>query len=169
MKEVLVIPTMQEGVFLRQHASSQDDFDLCNAVWENPSHVNNFGNPVSQRYSSLRTARAHRLDTELLGWTCMGIRDSQTGLKGNIESRPNADIAEETEIGIWLRASATGQNFATLAMESMIKHLRVQYSRIYTRVHVDNERSIKLMERVGMAATGVIPRPQGDAIIFDVL
>lgn len=163
MSEVLRIDTERQGVILRQHSNEVDDMACFEAIQEDPSHVNIYGNRVAERYSTLDEARKTRLNAgdELL----MGIWDNGS-FKGNVEAIPNEDKTE-AEIAVWLRASATGHGYATLAIKTMTEYLKSKFNRVFAEVHENNQASLELMKRAGYKKVGEVERSWGHAIVFE--
>src|SRR5688572_20752528 len=116
MKEVLVLPTERPTVVLRELATAQDDIDYLAGIKEDPAHVDNYLNEVASRYGTLEKVRDARLNAG--DDIRMGIRDIGD-FKGGIGARVDEEDKTQTEIGLWLRRSATGQGYATLAIKAL--------------------------------------------------
>lgn len=163
MTETLVLPTEQDGVILQQFTTLDDDSAYIEAVEENRDHLSRHGDATSRKYKTRDDVTYRRLNAgnELR----MGIwADNQ--LKGGLTATPKKHGAE-VEIGYWLRYSAQGNGYATLAVKAITAYLRPQYPRIYAEVHIDNELSAKVMERAHYRATKSVVRKWGEAVVFE--
>jgi RimJ/RimL family protein N-acetyltransferase len=165
MAEHLIILTDRENVLLRELATAQDDIAYFEAIEEDRDHLNRYGNQIAQKYETLKAVRDRRLTagSDLR----MGIWDNEDELKGMISGRPNHN-GTEAEIGYWLRASAVGNGYATLAVNAMAAYLRPKYARVFAEVHFENIASGRVLERAGFVKTDVDIRKWGPTVIYEL-
>lgn len=60
-----------------------------------------------------------------------------------------------------------GNGYATLAVKALTEYLMSRSSRVFAEVRVDNEPSIKVMERSGCHRRAVVDRDWGRVIVFE--
>jgi len=72
------------------------------------------------------------------------------------------DLAHEVELGWRLRRDAWGHGFATEAATRALEEgfARLGLTRIISLVHVENARSRRVAERIGLAFDRVVPHPR---------
>lgn len=155
MKEVLILPTDREDVILRELATPADDIVYFEAVQENPEHVDNYLNEVASKYDTLEKVRDRRLNAG--DDIRMGIWHNDE-FTGSISARVNEDDKTQAEIGLWLRKSAVGHGYATLAIRALTTHVRSRFARVFAEVHPNNEASINALGRAGYHQTDVVER-----------
>ncbi len=163
MKEALVLPTERPGLVLRELATEADDLIYFNAVQEVREHVDNYGNSVASVYDSLEKVRNARLSPGLD--VRMGIWDSGD-FKGSISARTDDDVTE-AQIGYWLKQSAVGNGYATLAVKALTPFVKPRFARVLAEVNIDNTPSLKVMERAGYIRRGLEFKRWGLAVIFE--
>jgi len=163
MPEVLILPTERDDVVLRQLATPADDIAYFNAAQEDPDHVDNYGNRVASVYTSIELVRDRRLsageDIRMGIW-------AEEDFKGAISARFK-EGSPDTEIGYWLKKSATGNGYATLALKAITDHIVNTVPRIYAEVNVENIASINVLERAGYKPKMEVDRFWGRAIVFE--
>jgi RimJ/RimL family protein N-acetyltransferase len=163
MKTALELPTEMEGVVLRELVTSADDEAYFAAIDVSREHLSQYGDTTSARYPTLGKVKESRaLYSNRLR---LGIW-AEDDFVGTIDARPN-EAKSEAEIGFWLRADATGNGYATIALKALTDHLLPDYKRILTEVHVDNDRSARVMRRAGFKLIGGVIRAWGPALIFE--
>ncbi|HEX4774895.1 MAG TPA: GNAT family N-acetyltransferase [Candidatus Saccharimonadales bacterium] len=163
-KEMVIIPTVREGLILRQLALPSDDEAYYEAVWENPEHVDNYENTVSPKYTRIDDVRQARLEAG--NSLRMGIWDGEHFV-GMIKAKVDEGKDAEVEIGYWLRASAVGNGHATLAVQALAAHVNPLYPRVFAVVHKDNQKSADVLTRSGFAPTYETEKEWGPAVVFE--
>lgn len=142
----LMLRTESPSVYLRQHMTEADDLACVEAVQEDPAHVDQFNNCVTGLYPSLEVATGNRTRMSIDGHLALGIWDDDNQLKGNVSALISKDKTE-AKLEYWLRASATGHGYATLAVSALTDHLLKKHDRVFAEVHVDNYPSRDVMDR----------------------
>jgi predicted acetyltransferase len=165
VKEVLTLPTEREGLILRELATKADDFAYLEAINEDREHVDQYCNAVAKKYKCIADVTRARLEAG--DKIRMGIWNVKTFV-GTVNADPNEDKTE-TEIGYWLRASAVGNGYATLAVKSLVAHVSPMFPRVFAEVHVDNQKSANVLERSGFQTTDIVERSWGHAIVFELI
>lgn len=163
MSEVLTITTEEPNVVLRAWSSYEDDMAYFEAVDEDREHLSHHGDATARKYPNVKEVKERRLDDS--EHIRLGIWD-ENSLKGSITAKPDLDKSE-VEIGYWLRASATGNGYATIAVKPLTAFLNPTYRRVFAEVHIDNSDSAKVLQRAGYIRTGVLKRDWGSAIVFE--
>jgi RimJ/RimL family protein N-acetyltransferase len=148
---------------VQELATSDDDKAYFEAVEEDRAHLSQFGETTAKYYKTLQDVRERRMI--ISNKIRLGIWDSES-FKGTVNAQPNEDKSE-VEVGYWLRASAVGNGYATLAVKALTDHLTPRFDRVFAEVHMENEPSIKVMRRAGYAEVGRVDRDWGNAIIFE--
>ena len=165
---VLVIETEHKGVLLRELASDEDDKFYLEALQEDPQHVDNYLNLVASRFDTLDKVRERRLTAG--DDIRMGIWDGDR-LVGGISFRVSEENKSQAELGYWLRKSAVGHGYATLAAKALTHYASPRFDRIFAEVHPDNTASQKVLERSGYHQSGVVEREWSgvkvEALVFD--
>ena len=160
---MLILPTEQADVYLREWVTSEDDQAFFEAVDENREHLGQYGDLTGSKYQSVEDVRDRRLAATIE--LRMGIwYDGQA--KGGLTATPEPDTSE-IEIGYWLRYSAQKHGYATLAVKTLTMYIRPKYDRVFAEVHVDNIKSAAVMRRAGYTAVGQVVRGWGPAIVFE--
>src|SRR3954454_22829207 len=152
----MVLGTDRNGLTLRRLAGGRDDVAYFEAQSESPEHIAAFGNTVDETLAEVAEARLNTFGKVLLG-----IWDGDR-LVGKASIHPHGN--GEMEVGYWLRPSALGHGYATIAVRSMTAYLKPTSSRVFAEVRVDNESSIRVMERSGYSRVEVIDRNWGRVI-----
>ena len=149
---------------LRELTTHADDEALVEVVSEDIGHVDMYGNVVSSKYLTTDAAATARSSDS--GELRLGIWDTDTFV-GMISSRLGVS-KKEAEIEYWLRASAIGRGYATLAVEAITKYLAPKYKRLFAEVHVEHQKSADVLVRVGYHLIGEVERDWGRALIFEL-
>lgn len=164
MSEALSLATEKPGVVLHELVSPYDDLALFDAIEEDREHLSRAGNDIAEKYpnpGAVRKAREENPEKKLR----LGIWDNDR-LVGMIGAKPSEDESA-TEIGYWLRASATGNGYATVAVKALTQYVRPRFPRVFAEVHIDNPASARVLERAGYTKTGETIRDWGPADIFE--
>jgi RimJ/RimL family protein N-acetyltransferase len=167
-KPVLVIETEREGLVLKELSSGEDDRVYLEALQEDPQHVDNYLNRVASIYDTLEkvTERRHTAGDDIR----MGIWDGDR-LVGGISFRVSEEDKSQAELGYWLRKSAVGHGYATLATKALTHYVSPRFDKIFAEVHPDNIASQKVLERSGYHQSGVVERDWSGvkvaALVFD--
>lgn len=163
-KQIIQLDTSKPGVFLRELATPADDQIFFDSLQEDPDHVNNFGNSVANTYDTLEKVRDRRLS---VGKDIrLGIWDGNQ-FKGCIGGRVNDNDESQIEIGYWLRKSAVGHGYATVATQAITSFLSSKYERVFAEVNEDNIASAKVLERAGYTQTAEVDRDWGHMKVFE--
>lgn len=160
---ILSLPTERPGVTVRELATAGDDIAYFEAIHEDREHVDQYGNTFSWQYPTVEAVRNARLAPNLK--LRMGVWDEDS-FKGTVNAEPNVSGAS-AEVGYWLRASATGHGYATLALRALTDFLEPTYERLFAEIHRENVPSMLVAERAGYHAAGTAIRAWGQAVIFE--
>lgn len=147
MNEVLVIPTEQVGIVLRQLATEADDIAYFEAVDANREHLSQFGDRTAEKYQTLEDVTNARLSAG--DKVRMGIWDGDTFV-GTVNATPDD---EGVEIGYWLDSRHTGHGYATLAAKALGGHVAQRYPKVHADVIEVNVASVRVLERAGYRQT----------------
>jgi RimJ/RimL family protein N-acetyltransferase len=167
MKDVLTLSTERDGLILRQLATRADDVAYLEAIDEDREHLSKLGNVIAEKYKTVADithARTKAIDEGVI-W--MGIWDKDE-FKGEISAHPKEE-GTAAELGYWLKVSATGNGYATLAVKTLTSYLMLRFKKVFAEVHIKNAPSIRVMERAGYANSGIVDREWGKAIVFEAL
>lgn len=160
---ILVLPTDQPDLVLRQLATSEDDAALAAAINENPDYASQFGNTLVTNLGTEEKAAAAR---QKAGDAIrMGIWQDDV-LVGLISATPKR-ANQEAEIGYFVRESASGNGIAKLALRSLAGYVRPRFGRVYADVHPKNQASAKVLQGSGFAKTARRKRPWGTADVYE--
>lgn len=165
MSEALILKTERDGVILRELSTNEDDIAYFEAIEEDREHLSRHGNRIAEKYKTLEDVRLRRLTSG--SDLRMGIWDEDNEFKGMVSGRPNEE-GTEAEIGLWLRASATGHGYATIAVKAIAAYLKPRYPRVFAETHTENTASSNVLQRAGLVKTGDATREWGPALIFDL-
>ncbi|HYH75730.1 MAG TPA: GNAT family N-acetyltransferase [Candidatus Saccharimonadales bacterium] len=117
------------------------------ALDANREFLQQYGNDTGARYPTLASAEAaiatYKDTVQSTGELWMGIWHDFT-LIGSIDARPYLD---GQEIGYWLGEQYTGRGYATTAVKSLVRYLKVKNESIYARVDARHLASIGVLER----------------------
>ena len=166
MKSPLTIETEIPGVYLRELASLADDYAYFDAICENPAHLSQFGDDTAGKYQSFEDVQLRRMESRDTDELRMGIWNEEKFV-GFVKAAPSED-GNEAEIGYFLRASATGHGYATVAVRALSEYVRPNYNRVFAEVHAQNEKSMWVLDRAGFWLVGVERREWGTAVIFEL-
>jgi RimJ/RimL family protein N-acetyltransferase len=135
----------EDGLVLKQYTTPEDDVAYMDIQDRNREHIAEFGNKI---YTAEEATEA-RLNPN--GIIRMGIwkKDKLIG-----EISVTSLDSGEAETGIWLAKDATGQGYATSALNTVTKYANSRFSRVVAEIDVKNEKSIDLYKRVGYYLTG---------------
>lgn len=160
---ILVLPTDQPDLVLRQLATTEDDAALAAAINENPDYASQFGNTLVTNLGTEEKAAAAR---EKAGDAIrMGIWQ-EGELVGLISATPKKG-KQKAEIGYFVRESASGNGIAKLALRSLSNYVSPRFDRVYADVHPDNEASAKVLKGSGFSKTARRKRPWGIADVYE--
>ncbi len=163
MPDPLVLHT-EEGLFLRQYSSPEDDLTYLKVQNENLEHIAEFGNKIYKTLDEVKEARLNPngiirvgiwKEDVLIGEACIASKDG-----------------EEAEMGIWITKAVTGHGYATSVMKTLTAYAISKYRRVFAEVDVDNINSINLLRRVGYCEKEpgrVVRRKWGRALVFDAI
>src|SRR5580692_3179345 len=155
---LLILTTEQEGLVIRQLSTEADDLAYFEAQNEDPEHITRFDNTLYKTLEDVKKARENTKEKLILG-----IWSGKT-LVGKVSFRPSEDGAE-AEIGYWLRPSAVGKGYATLATKALTLFLISKYKRVFAEVHVDNQNSANVLRRAGyLQKPGIVNRKWGPCL-----
>ncbi|HVV66683.1 MAG TPA: GNAT family N-acetyltransferase [Candidatus Saccharimonadales bacterium] len=162
MSRTLRLETARPEVTVRELTTIYDDRAYFEAIHEDRQHVDQYANFVSWKYPTVEAVTMARLTNGPK--LRMGIWEKED-LKGAINALPREN--GEAEIGYWLRKSAVGHGYATLALTALTAFLQPPYSRLYAEVHPDNQPSVDVLRRSGYIAAGAADREWGPALVFE--
>ncbi|HTE57262.1 MAG TPA: GNAT family N-acetyltransferase [Verrucomicrobiae bacterium] len=145
MQEPVIIPTLREGVELRQLATEADDAAYYDAVRASQEHLHEFGNETLLAYPDLDAVAQARLNPANPEKLRMGIWDGDTFV-GSANLTPQGNVAE---IGYWLDARHTGQGYATLAAKAITAYALRSYPTVTAETMDGNNASAKVLARAG--------------------
>lgn len=118
--------------------------------------------PTPEGVRSWWTPMAAMTIDQAVRWLALAIEVKTLGrVVGNVGLRTeNANSHRQALIGWLLGKAFEGQGYATKAVTALINHRFVseRFHRAYARTAADNERSWRLMERVGMRREGYFIR-----------
>jgi len=150
MNQILVLPTEQEAVVLRQ-LTIEDAPAYFNAVDANREHLSQFGDTTAQKYPTLESVQESILNPTNPDKLRLGIWDEDTFV-GSINLTPEED-GSEAEIGYWLDARHTGKGYATVATRALANYAKNKFPKVRAEVAEGNEASVRVLERVGFEQT----------------
>jgi RimJ/RimL family protein N-acetyltransferase len=158
--EPISLETGVPGLVLTQMLTEADDqayFELQNA---NLDYWQEFGNAIDQTPQSVRERRLEHGDGRFGIW----LDDKLVGMVG-YSTKHSPD---EVEIGILLDKEAAGHGYGSEAVRTLTNYAVHRFKRVYAEVSPDNERSIRLLKRVGYQSSRKISqRDWGPALVFD--
>jgi ribosomal-protein-alanine N-acetyltransferase len=151
MKEILIIPTKQDGVYLRELAQESDDAALFGLFEANREFWAPFAEDMLAMHGTLKDVVDSREMAELEGELRVGLWKNEQLLGWISIMDYSDDPAVGNWLGVWLDEHATGQGNATAAVEAVVEHIRSSRTNkdIATTTNPDNIAAIKLLERVG--------------------
>lgn len=164
LNEALRLTTDKPDVTLREFSNLQDDkayYELINA---NRSHLSQYGDATSRKYPTLESVIDARKNAD--DKLRMGIWHDETDLVGTVNATPD-DTGTAAELGYLLRADATGNGYATIALRAFVNYIKPRFARVFAEVHEMNMPSIAVMQRVGFEEAARVKRDWGPAIIFE--
>lgn len=105
----------------------------------------------SHRHIAFLKERILKTYPKGLGYWSIFLKDNPTRFLGWIHLLPVQDDRQATEIGWRLMYSAWGNGYATEAARAIIAYTfkKTNFSRIVAYTHYANNRSIKMMDRLG--------------------
>jgi RimJ/RimL family protein N-acetyltransferase len=131
-----------------------DDAEAWHAIWGDPEVIW-WG--ASDSFEKSRAGLARLLEREAgwpdgIGWLAVRLR-GQEEIIGDVLLQP-APFAEGIEIGWHFRRHAWGSGFATEASRAMLDRAFAECvcDRIYAIVALENARSLRIVEKLGMPA-----------------
>jgi RimJ/RimL family protein N-acetyltransferase len=163
MLQHLLIYTESPDVLLREFLSDEDDATFFQAVNENREHLSQLGDATSRRFQTVEDVRRSRLRHGTL--IRLGIWHTNGQLLGAITATPYKN-KHGVEIGYWLRASAVGNGYATIAVQAFTSYLRSKFGRVFAEVHIENTKSKNVLLRAGYVSTEIKKQRWGVVEIF---
>lgn len=162
MNSVLVLPTERPNLELRQ-LTIDDAETYFEAVDTSREHLSQYGDSTSLKYPTLESVLSSFDTAKNPDKLRLGIWDD-TAFVGSVNATP--DDHTGAEIGYWLRESAVGNGYMTLAVKALTQHLKKEFEPVYAHVHVDNAASTSVLERVGYQPIDQIAVDWGLATLF---
>lgn len=163
MARRLQLPTDNPDIVLINRTTIEEDEALFALFEENREHLRE---PTDNEedldfFPTLESVTQARIDNPYM--LRMGIWYKRDTMVGEIVSvRPG--IRNESEIGYMLREDATGNGYATMAVRALTEHLIGEYERIIARTHIENTRSIRVLERAGYVEAS---RGQDGVLVYE--
>jgi len=164
MNEALTLQTENPDVVLRLMSDRQDDAAFFEAVEEDRGHLCQNGNDIGRRYLTVDDVTSARETAQHS--QRFGIWDKERFV-GGINASMNPRNEAEVVIGYWLRKSAIGHGYASMAVRALTASLREHHSRIFAEIHLLNKDSMRVMQRTGYRAEAFAIRKWGPAIVFE--
>ncbi len=150
MSEVLVLPTEEPSLTLRQLATEEDDKAYYDSVIASREHLMPFESVTVMKYPTLESVTAARVDPLNPNKLRMGIWHNENTFVGSINLLPGAN---EAEIGYWLDVRHTGHGYATFASKALAGYAAERHQRVFATVDPENIASQKVLERSGFEQT----------------
>ena len=158
--EPIRIETGVPGLILVQMLTVEDDqayFELQNA---NLDYWLEFGNAIDESPDVVKERRLEHGDGRFGIW----LEGKLIGMVG-YSTKHNKG---EAEIGVLIDKEAVGHGYAATAVKTLTVYAKLRFSRVYAEVAPNNERSIKLLHRVGYQTSGrTVLRDWGEALVFE--
>jgi ribosomal-protein-alanine N-acetyltransferase len=170
------LPIIRTGR-LALHPWTAEDLDILHSFWTVPEVRRVlWDDTVITREVSERVLNSH-LATQArdgIGFWIIFVSDSHFSTVPGFCGFRYIDDGSDIELLYGLRGEHWGKGFATEASHAIIEYLWVStgFTRLYARADPPNERSVRVMQRLGMlqevtggpVVTYVLPRPTGLAI-----
>lgn len=160
-KEIIVIPTDREGLYLRQYALPSDDKAYFELQSVNRDYWAEYGNKI---YETLAEVKQARLNPKLLKF---GYWDGGT-LIGDLCI--DSEDGKQAELGISLDKKMSGRGLASSAFSALTAYALDHFERVFAEVDQNNQRSIAMLERAGYSQPTpgrVVKRDWGDALVYE--
>ena len=157
-----------ETTRLRLRTVTTADAEFFLRLLNEPSWLENIGD---RGVSSREDAERYIMDTvrapyQALGYGMYAVQPKSTTLPIGICGLVKRDFLPAPDLGVALLPEFAGQGYATEAARAVLLHAqdRLGIERLYALVRHGNQRSVRLLERLGFHREGLCPTPQGTEV-----
>jgi RimJ/RimL family protein N-acetyltransferase len=154
-----------ETLRLRLRTVTAADAEFFLRLLNEPSWLENIGD---RGVRSREDAERYIMDTvrapyQALGYGMYAVQRKSTTLPIGICGLVKRDFLPAPDLGVALLPDFAGQGYATEAARAVILHARgkLGIERLYALVQRGNQRSVRLLERLGFHREGPCPTPPG--------
>ena len=151
----IIIPAHHFGIILRQF-TIEDAPHIFALIDNNRDHFKQFGDTTSDKYPTQKSVVESILRPKNLNRLRFGIWDKQGQLLGSINLTPDEDNHKQGELGYYLSPNHTGRGHMINSLQTLVTYAftKLEYKKLYGKVHKDNIASQKVLIKVGFKETG---------------